>query len=552
MNGLFEGSVRHIIDKQHARPIRQPERKVLYEKFQAGETPMHIYKQNVSSKEGDVIIAGNYNHCGKGSAVLKQISTESKKEDRCSSKPFESLQDIKSISKGGTGKVKGFIQSIGIDPPYVHYYSETRIRIWHDLACRDVVFLDATGSLVRSVNDSKKVLYYEISFRNPAPGLTSIPVGSRLSADQSAPSVSNFLEIFRQGEKLIFGHNNTTQPLQINIDFSMVLLIPLLKCFNMGTLNEYLTKVMTILNGEANPNALLHSTVIHICLYHIMKAVKGHMKRFPKEVIQICMFFFSLLAKSENIEEAKRIILDGAVLFNSAYITPSIKKNTHRIINKINTCDPSEFNIVESEGNTELPDLYVPNKGQQPSNQSKEDFNTQSKNSIFKMWVGHILKRHIVSEAAEKDKSNATKDNKNKYFCPQFVDILFKLYLPTIPLWSCVLLGDLRRLCMTKYAHLKTTYATLSSNVTYRNAKTSISKTTGTIEQRFDNLKNIALKNDLKARIDEFSEKLEMEFEATQKCVAAQIFHYKPKTNSAQKVMESKWDRKQKRWIQNV
>ena len=61
--------------------------------------------------------------------------------------------------------MKCFIQSISVDPIIIHYWTENGIRLWHELVATEVVFLDATGSVLRPIKGSKHILYYEMSFK---------------------------------------------------------------------------------------------------------------------------------------------------------------------------------------------------------------------------------------------------------------------------------------------------------------------------------------------------------------------------------------------------
>jgi hypothetical protein len=56
-------------------------------------------------------------------------------------------------------KNSGFIQHIAIWPPYVMYWSENGIRIWHDVARSGIVYWDATGSILSHRDDKFKYYY---------------------------------------------------------------------------------------------------------------------------------------------------------------------------------------------------------------------------------------------------------------------------------------------------------------------------------------------------------------------------------------------------------
>lgn len=73
------------------------------------------------------------------------------------------------------------------------------------LAQKDVLFWDATGSVVRKGDDGKRFLYYELALRHPVKGKMGIPVSSMVTDDQSLPTIQNWIARFRHDEKKLFG-----------------------------------------------------------------------------------------------------------------------------------------------------------------------------------------------------------------------------------------------------------------------------------------------------------------------------------------------------------
>ncbi len=191
------------------------------------------------------------------------------------------------------------MQRIGYSPLYVLYCNEHAIRLWHELNKKQPAFIDATDGVVYNKKKGREYLYYEICFANPTPGLTSIPVAAMLSEKHDVPQIHHFLSCFQHSEKQVYGRSNTSQPQQINTDFSMALILSVLKCYNTETLNDYLDRTWKILSGHGTNNDL-KKTVLHVCLAHVMKNVKSKLKdHLSKRNLEFCMYFFGLLINAK-------------------------------------------------------------------------------------------------------------------------------------------------------------------------------------------------------------------------------------------------------------
>ena len=63
----------------------------------------------------------------------------------------------------------------------IQYWSEEGFRLQHALAEKDILFWDATGSVVRKGDDIKIILYYELALRHQVKGKMGIPVSAMLT-----------------------------------------------------------------------------------------------------------------------------------------------------------------------------------------------------------------------------------------------------------------------------------------------------------------------------------------------------------------------------------
>ena len=134
-------------------------------------------------------------------------------------------------------------------------------------------FFDATGNVVRRSVTGTDFLYYELSFRNPVKGKSPIPVAAMITEKQTTPCISHFLEEFRAAESKCYGHDKLSQPVQINVDWSMAIIKAFCNVINNETYRDFMSRSWRIVNGTAN-SAELKKSVIHVCLSHFMHCLK--------------------------------------------------------------------------------------------------------------------------------------------------------------------------------------------------------------------------------------------------------------------------------------
>lgn len=184
----------------------------------------------------------------------------------------------------------GFIQQLSIKPFTIQYWSEEGLRLYHSLAQKDVLFWDATGSVVRKGDDGKRFLYYELALRHPVKGKMGIPVSSMVTDDQSLPTIQNWIARFRHDEKKLFGHGNVAQPKMIISNVFWVFIIAALKEFNTENLTEFLLRAWKIVQGN-EPKERKDKTIVHLCTGHFM--VKRFCSQHYKKKMKFGLYIVS-------------------------------------------------------------------------------------------------------------------------------------------------------------------------------------------------------------------------------------------------------------------
>ena len=156
--------VKHHITENHARPVRGIQRQRLKKLFQSGRKPYKQYLEEMKQTPSDVKIAGNFSNFGNSPRTFQEIATESRYTNILDQNEYESLIKLSTEMEAEIErkKVHGFIQHISCKPPYVMYWTEDGIKIWHDMAKNGIVYWDATGTVLSHRTDNYKFYYYEL------------------------------------------------------------------------------------------------------------------------------------------------------------------------------------------------------------------------------------------------------------------------------------------------------------------------------------------------------------------------------------------------------
>ena len=529
----LDRKVKHNITENHARPIRGVQRKNFRETFQNGQKPYKLYLSKFQDTATDIKIAGNFSNFGNTKQTFQKIASESNFSNILDKSEFESLVKMSFNMRNETPELvyPGFIRHISIMPPYIMYWSEMGIRIWHDMAKHDIVYWDATGTVISPRRDDSKFFYYELACRNPRQGECIIPVSSMISAIHSTSVIRFWLSEFRRSEKKIFGHANAVVPHQIISDRSMAFLQAGLSEFNNEDMNAFRSRAWRIINGIAQEKDL-DGVFPHACLSHVMASFKRLSMINYKSNLEFGMYCFSLILNSTTLKEAEEVLISIYYVLLSRVEDKKTIEHLLKIEKKISELPVSEENdnLSSSEDNDNFPEdsqtMFAETVS--PDRYTEEDYANRSSKNEFCNWSYQIL-QNVKIEISE---SIFVEQPGNKRYSPAVADKIHKLFMPTFPVWSNVLLGDLSR-------HGKTE---IYSSV---RVPEKIERSNNRIEKRFQVLKNIALNDRTTQRLDEFSAKLKEHVTSVQ---GLAIIHTakksKIRSGKSVKTIEENWEKK--------
>ena len=268
------GMVQHRSDQLKRRPIRSIDRKKISEKL-SSKLPRQYHLESLMKLEEDVVESGCRDNVPT-TGVLKNISYSERKKNRLHKNEMISLQRLSDKEKDTEEKV---IQKIILQPKGLMLWSKQTICLFHQRSKTDVVYLDATGSVVKKEKGESAPIYiYELVVRHPVKGCSPVPVATFVTTEHTTASVSYFLGSFITDCMKAHGRAIRKRPVMYICDGSAVLMQAISQNLCGPSLTELLAQYYSIVTGKAK-ESVTELPILHRCLSHVMKNAKGLCKK---------------------------------------------------------------------------------------------------------------------------------------------------------------------------------------------------------------------------------------------------------------------------------
>lgn len=207
---FYTGCVKHETDETSQRPVRADERKTLQNELWKSHCPSRLHTERLGKLDEHTLASGNLTGVCVDGSVFKQISYEGRRQLQSDKDLLTSLLLKKQDS------LNNYIRQISASPSYVVSFTDAGVRLFHELAKTVPLHWDATGSVTWK-DGNKEYLYYAIVFPNPTrqeegEKSSPCPIAELISTNQSEPTISNWLQLFRYREKSMYGFRNLTTP----------------------------------------------------------------------------------------------------------------------------------------------------------------------------------------------------------------------------------------------------------------------------------------------------------------------------------------------------
>ncbi|CAF3542908.1 unnamed protein product, partial [Rotaria socialis] len=481
----------HRVNEKIGRPIRGSQRRAIMDKFKAGGSVYRVHaqyeeKRTIHEKKGF-----NYDATGKSKKVFKKIKAEANAESLLSpdiSLGILQLHDKLAQEMNSDGIIKGALQIVQFRPFCVVAFTEASIRLYDSIVNRpeSVLSWDATGGIVKN-SSSKQCLYYELTITHPniVDEDSLVPLTFMLSESQTLFTVKQWLSAFKECYRKVFPHKKDSfpRPAIILSDRAQVFLQAALYGLNDENYSAFLARAYRIVTNAAIRNDL-SKTNIHACLSHFMLDMRKRVNKYlPEDVREIAMWAIALLVNTSTWREIKdnwRLICQ--VFFNYASNDNiNFKQHHATLLSRISniTNDPNSSRAIHQskEIRTNINDPFAFDDDNELDDYDHNTMNTneniKTNNKRKRSTTSHLnssnINKSIIDEEEELNKADSpfkqelqaiyneclttciknngafSSSDKASKGTRQWLSYINQRCIPTIPIWSNILLGNLSR-----------------------------------------------------------------------------------------------------------
>ena len=204
-----------------SRPATGKRRDEILRKLES-ERPYSLYRhlQNYLTEEERVFGAHTY---APSQEVLRNLKSQGNISKRYSDNWIINIEIMAEISS------KTFVRDFTVRPPGIILYTDAQIKTHSEICRKDIIYLDATGSVMKKFAHHKDHQIYTLLVRHPYAGGPSLPVATNITTRHDAGSIRRFLEIFLNDALKLCG--SKTKPIMIMIDGSKAMWNAVLRAF---------------------------------------------------------------------------------------------------------------------------------------------------------------------------------------------------------------------------------------------------------------------------------------------------------------------------------
>lgn len=318
---------------------------------------------------------------------------------------------LKSLLIGQETTYKNMIHNLGLNPFFVHYWSNHQIAIYREYAarCCTSVAIDATGSVVTKLNrpnnnKSKHIFLYACVLN--ATDDKNFIITQMISECQTTNAISFWLMEWLRAKIPV--------PKEVTCDGSKALLTAVVRIFNSNkNIDEYIAKCWK------NDMPICY---VRIDVAHFIKGYATFLSGINPRVKTFFLKCIGQLILAQTLQEAE-LILRAIIVISQSETEGSLPDGTPTLCEiykekmKIILTDSVPLEDVASFENNKPEndklDIYVPDV-----------------NNAYGKWANEIY-RKLLNEIIDNG------DRANAHFYPSLVDRIMR-DIKMFPLWSCI------------------------------------------------------------------------------------------------------------------
>ena len=185
-------------------------------------------------------------------------------------------------------------------------FNESSVRLYHDLSKKEILGIEATGSVVRKINNFEKIFLYAITIQHPFGKTFPLPGALYITGNHTTESVRYFIMCLREKERSLF--SKKVQPRMIIVDNSRVLQTAVLLEYNGETIDQYCDRMYTLIT-EKQEAVETEKTFIQLCSNHLLAQMKRTLIRLKISEKHFVMRILGRLIECKNLSELTSLVI---------------------------------------------------------------------------------------------------------------------------------------------------------------------------------------------------------------------------------------------------
>ncbi|KAF3837943.1 hypothetical protein F7725_009711, partial [Dissostichus mawsoni] len=179
---------------------------------------------------------------------MKTLSWQARKKLR---KHSNEMISLRKMMEEELETEEAVIKKLIAHPKGVMLWSNKTIDLFHDRCREDIVYVDATGSIVKKAKGKTSPFYvYEMVVRNPFKGSSPVPVATYITNDHTTASISFFLGSFLTDVIRLHGRGAKQRPCRQNYHLAMHVFGLMTQATTMSELDEVVTSAVVVFSSS--------------------------------------------------------------------------------------------------------------------------------------------------------------------------------------------------------------------------------------------------------------------------------------------------------------
>ena len=395
---------------------------------------LKVFQEKVEMADEEMLSARNFTGC-ETTEVIKHAAADYRKHFQLDEDIFRECrvrQQLLEDTDVTSAEIKGYVQVMGEKPFRLHLTSEEQILRYTNYCGKSKyshVYIDATGSIVKSLPHQKIVLLYAAIFKDGNDPSNVIPLGHAILADHTTTSISYFLGTLRQN--IVTMKDKPIRPSFFVTDFSPAIFNAILLAFNHEDIRSHLKRCWNVTLRKYDAKELRPKSFLRFCCSHMMHTFARSLSaaKVAKDIRKKLLHIFALFINCGELELSFKFLKRVLYMFGNPQAT-----DAENLLETFLEAPYDDDDIPEKIGPC---DFEMEEDSTDPLDEVDE--NIHSSKAIIHESPFNIEAIRRFPELSELLDSKKKYENiTNPLFCRRVIYVFYK-WFAYLPLWTSLL-----------------------------------------------------------------------------------------------------------------